>query len=61
MLIKKRNNQMKILCLIFAPIGLFIGIIGVFTATNLFEILVHLFAFIMGLSLYYCYYLLRSY
>ena len=52
---------MKILCLIFAPIGLFIGIVGLATATNLFETLVALFALVMGLSLYYCYYLLRSY
>jgi len=52
---------MKILCLIFAPLGLFIGIVGVFTASTTFEILVHLFALIMGISLYYCYYLLRRY
>jgi hypothetical protein len=52
---------MKVLCLIFAPVGLFIGIVGLATATNLFETLVALFALVMGLSLYYCYYLLRSY
>mgnify|MGYP003151814747 CR=1 FL=1 len=55
------NKTMKILCLIFAPLGLFIGIVGVFTAITTFEILVHLFALIMGISLYYCYYLLRRY
>ena len=52
---------MKILCLIFAPIGVFIGIVGLFTAGTTFEILVHLFALIMGLALFFSYYLLRSY
>jgi len=51
---------MKILCLIFGPIGLFIGIVGIFTASELFEVVVHLVALFMGLSLLFCYYVLKQ-
>ncbi len=52
---------MKILCLIFGPIGCFIGVVGLFTAASLFEYLVHGFALMMGLALFFCYHLLKEY